>query len=427
MPLFSILVPTRNRADLLAYAIQSVLQQDCDDYELIISDNYSSDDTHRVVLESNSPKVHYFNTGSKLNCNDSWNYAYAQAAGYYILILGDDDYLVPGALRLVKKVIQQTSALIVSWGYVTYNEATHQDVEVRNTIITRKFTNRILEVSTGEVLRICFGMGDWEGRQNPYSPIHPSCVFISRRITNEISSKYGVVYAPPLGDVTAVPRSLSYTDFLYTIDKPLVILGRGSRSGVHEFAYDLDDAWDEIASELKFVMFKGKYLINLVIESLLTVKHGDPERFKDFDINIAQYCILYYIWMMNSSRSGYDINADLKEFYEKLSTLPPDIQRQVREYIQTGQYTMLQGWLMRLWHRSPLYRIAATRMLLGGLYTVYRKARYGGGVGGYYFVSGDSVGVHDIASCANNLVRIAHALNQPVDAWDYHRDPLWVR
>ena len=422
MPLFSILIPTRNRADLLRYAIQSVLQQDCDDYELIVSDNDCSDDTHKVTLQFNSPKIRYVNTGKYLNGNDSWNYAYTQAAGDYILTLGDDDYLVPSVLRQVKKVIQQTSALMVSWGHITYSDATHNDVGSQNTIQTRKFTNRIFKVSTTEVLKTYFSLRD-TGRQ--LYPPFPSSVFISRHIANEISNKYGVFYAPPLADITSIPRSLAYTDFLFIIDKPLVILGRGSRSGMHKFVYSLNDAWNEIAPELSLVIFRGKYLVNLYTESLLKVKNGDPERFKDYDIDIEQYCNLYYSVMINASRFGYDISADLREFHEKLSTLPPDIQTKAREYIQRSEYKGQEGWVVRFLRRSPLYNIAATRMLMRKLYSLYLKIRYGNGVADYDSLSGDKVGVHDIASCANHLVEIAQALKQPIDAWDYQRDPTW--
>ena len=42
---FSVLLPTYNRLDLLQYAVESVTRQDYDDWELIISDNQSEDDT----------------------------------------------------------------------------------------------------------------------------------------------------------------------------------------------------------------------------------------------------------------------------------------------------------------------------------------------------------------------------------------------
>jgi glycosyltransferase involved in cell wall biosynthesis len=432
MPLFSIVIPTRNRADLLRYAIKSVLQQDCDDYELVISDNDSSDDTHRTALQFNSRKIRYVNTGKYLLANDSWNFAYTQAAGDYILLLSDDDYLVPSVLRQVKKVIQQTSALIVSSGWVFYRDATHNAAE-RNTIVTRKFTNRILKMSTKEELRKAFAMEYIGGRRALL--FHTSCFFISRHIADEISNKYGVFYAPPLGDVTAIHRSFAYTDFLLLIDKPLVVVGSGSRSSAYKFSHSLSDAYDDIQPELSSVIFRGKYLLNLYTEALLEVKHGDPERFKDYDINMEQYCNLYYEWMMNASGAGYDISADLRDFYEKLSTLPPDIQTKVRQYIRKGQ----EGWVIRLLRESPLYNVAPTRMLMARLYTQYLKTmgklhtlylrylriRYSNWFSGYDIVSGNRVGVHDIASCANHLAEIAQALKEPADAWDYQRDPTW--
>ena len=38
-PFFSVVIPTRNRASLLRYALQTALDQDFDDYEIVVSDN----------------------------------------------------------------------------------------------------------------------------------------------------------------------------------------------------------------------------------------------------------------------------------------------------------------------------------------------------------------------------------------------------
>lgn len=420
MPLFSIVIPTRNHADLLRYAIQSVLRQDCDDYELIISDNDSSDDTRRTALQFNSPRIRYVNTGKYLTRLDSWNYAHTQAAGDYILLLGDDDYLVPSVLRQVKKIVQQTSALMISWGYILFNDATFNDVGSQNTIQAKKFTNRVLKVSTKEMIKTYFSMASWEDVQVSFVH-HPSSVCISRSIANEISQEYGAFYENPLGDTISIVRSLAYTDFVFILDKPLLIVGRGSRSHVHQFVFSLEEAWNEVASELSFVIFKGKYLVNLSMESVLKVKYGDPERFKDYELNIERYCIMYYAWMMAASASGYDIGDDLREFWGKLSTLPPDIQTKVRQYIRQEQ----GGWVVRFLRRSPLYNIGAARMLMSRLYTLYLKTRHGNSGGAWQIVRGDRVGVHDIVSCANHLVEIAQALKQPVDAWDYQKEPTW--
>lgn len=421
MPLFSVLIPTRNRADLLKYAIQSVLEQDCDDYELIISDNDSSGDTRRVSLDFRSPKLRYVNTGKYLTANDSYQFAYTQAAGDYILLLSDDDYLMPSVLRQVKAVIQKASAKMVSWGYITYYDNSN-DVDSRNTIMIRKseFTNKIVKISTKEVLKTYFSLGDTDLQER--HPPHPSAICISRRIANEINNDYGVFYAPPLADISAISRSLGYADFLFIIDKPLAIIGRGSRSAVYMYTNNPNDAWYEHVSELSFVMFKGKYATSFHTESLLKVKHSDPERFKDYDLDIERYCWFYYLDMMTAYRAGYDISSDLREFHGKLSALPLDIQARVNQHIRDVQ----GGRVVRFLRRTPLYDIGATRTLMAKLYILYqRKIEGGKRLGPNQTISGDRIGVRDIVSCANHLAEIASSLKQHIDAWDYKIEPTW--
>jgi len=48
-PFFSIVIPTHNRADLLYFAVKSFLQQDFGDFEIIISDNNSTDNTKDIL------------------------------------------------------------------------------------------------------------------------------------------------------------------------------------------------------------------------------------------------------------------------------------------------------------------------------------------------------------------------------------------
>lgn len=51
MPLFSIIIPTYNRCGLFARALDSVLKQTISDYELIIVDDGSTDDTRQIDYE----------------------------------------------------------------------------------------------------------------------------------------------------------------------------------------------------------------------------------------------------------------------------------------------------------------------------------------------------------------------------------------
>ena len=59
-PFFSVIIPTYNSAILLKRAIQSVLDQTFKDFEIIVIDNSSEDNTESVVQSFNSKKIIFF-------------------------------------------------------------------------------------------------------------------------------------------------------------------------------------------------------------------------------------------------------------------------------------------------------------------------------------------------------------------------------
>ena len=81
MPRFSILMPTRNRAQLLQFALQSALDQPTADLEIVVSDNDSRDDTPAVARRFNDPRVRYVRTPETLAMPDSWEFALSHATG----------------------------------------------------------------------------------------------------------------------------------------------------------------------------------------------------------------------------------------------------------------------------------------------------------------------------------------------------------
>src|SRR5262245_18461483 len=56
-PMFSVCLPTYNRGYCLASAIQSVLDQDFDDYELLISDDASTDNTRAIIQSFDDRRI----------------------------------------------------------------------------------------------------------------------------------------------------------------------------------------------------------------------------------------------------------------------------------------------------------------------------------------------------------------------------------
>src|SRR5580658_942536 len=94
-PSVSVLMPTYNYAGFLPEAVESVLAQDFRDFELLIVDDCSSDNTAEVVRPfcSRDARVHFAINSTNLGMADNWNHCLDQARGEYIKFLFGDDKL----------------------------------------------------------------------------------------------------------------------------------------------------------------------------------------------------------------------------------------------------------------------------------------------------------------------------------------------
>ena len=103
---FSVLLPTRNRCDLLRYAIESVRRQHYQDWEIVVSDNDSSDDTDSYVHSLADMRIRYVRTPRFVPVTDNWNNALAASDGDYVVMLGDDDCLLPGYFTTLARLLE---------------------------------------------------------------------------------------------------------------------------------------------------------------------------------------------------------------------------------------------------------------------------------------------------------------------------------
>jgi glycosyltransferase involved in cell wall biosynthesis len=96
-PRFSVIVPTLNRARELPVAVRSVLGQTGTDFELIIVDDGSTDDTESVVAGFADARIRYHRQ-PRSGVSPARNAGAASAKGDLLIFLDSDDELLPGAL-----------------------------------------------------------------------------------------------------------------------------------------------------------------------------------------------------------------------------------------------------------------------------------------------------------------------------------------
>ena len=94
----SVCIPTYNTAKYLPFAIESVLSQDYQDYELVICDDASTDNTSDVCAGYKDSRIRYIRTAGKSGQGGIFNRCLQEAQNQYVTILHADDYFLPGFL-----------------------------------------------------------------------------------------------------------------------------------------------------------------------------------------------------------------------------------------------------------------------------------------------------------------------------------------
>ena len=103
---FSIIIPTYNRADLIGKTIKSILNQTYTDFEIIVVDDGSTDDTEQVVLSIKDDKIKYFKKKNEERAV-ARNYGAKIANGEYVNFFDSDDIAFENHLDEANKLIDK--------------------------------------------------------------------------------------------------------------------------------------------------------------------------------------------------------------------------------------------------------------------------------------------------------------------------------
>ena len=99
VPKVSVCIPAYNAADYIGEAISSVLRQTFENFELIVLDDCSTDDTAAVIAKFSDPRLRFIQQDVNLGAKGNWNSALSEARGEYIKILCSDDFIADRCLE----------------------------------------------------------------------------------------------------------------------------------------------------------------------------------------------------------------------------------------------------------------------------------------------------------------------------------------
>jgi len=113
--IFSIILTTYNRVELLKRAIDSVLQQTFSDFELLIINDCSTDHTQLHIETYQDQRIRCFHNSINSGVSVSRNVGISHARGTYLAFLDDDDEYFPHFLETVYRAFQNTQPPDFLW------------------------------------------------------------------------------------------------------------------------------------------------------------------------------------------------------------------------------------------------------------------------------------------------------------------------
>lgn len=103
-PFFSIVIANYNFGHLLPAALDSIINQDCDDYEIIICDAGSKDNSLEVIKKYEK-YISWWVSEPDRGQSNAFNKGFAHSSGKFLTWLNADDILLPGTIKAVKKAL----------------------------------------------------------------------------------------------------------------------------------------------------------------------------------------------------------------------------------------------------------------------------------------------------------------------------------
>lgn len=284
---FNIIIPTKNRANTLSHTIKTLINQNYNNYKIIISDNNSTDNTEELIKKINHQKIFYKKSNEDISMSENWERGLDQVEDGFVTILGDDDGLVPNSLSIIDDFIKKKNVDIISWQPHTYFWSNFQSEERNKLILCYSEQNKIVKYSSSDLLQQILDM------QTMY--LHSPMIynsFVNISLINTIKNKKNnkKFFTSNIPDVYSGLAFLLNTKSFYKLSQPIGINGVSKYSGGALFSRK-EKSREEITN------FYKSYNVNLVppIPSYyLAMLDPYLNLCKEFKIETKKYLINYY-------------------------------------------------------------------------------------------------------------------------------------
>lgn len=287
--MLSVLLPTRNGAAFLPAALDAVLSQDAD-LELVVSDNANEDGTRELLRERCDPRLRVVRHETVVPVTDNWTSALEASTGDYILMLGDDDLLLPGAAQRILDLLEASERpdclLMNAYSYVFPGSMAgvptgrYADPHFRYGSEFREYCELPLAVRHSVVCDMF--------RFRVRLPLNMQTTVFARRATRAIR---GEIFPPPFPDHFALNSMLLTAKRWWFAPEQLVVVGVTPKSfGYYVYSDKQAEGLDYLGISIDFPgRVPGNALVDAMHIWLQMLRDAYPDLLGSVEISRGDY------------------------------------------------------------------------------------------------------------------------------------------
>ena len=236
MEKYTVIIPTRDRAETLEATIRTCLRQTYENFEIIVSDNCSNDNTKDIVDGLHDSRIRYINPGRPLSMSGNFEFALAHVTDGFVMFIGSDDGIMPEAINYVDSIVQKYKVDAVSCQQASYVWPNFPDKTIEGTL-TFGVTGRDIEIRASK---------EWIAKALSFQTLYcydlPNlyCGFVHKRVIDK-AYKDGVYFRSITPDAYSAFATAVFVDNYAFSFRPFSICGASVKSNGATAFYSNDN------------------------------------------------------------------------------------------------------------------------------------------------------------------------------------------
>tara|TARA_B100000767_G_scaffold59330_1_gene55096 strand:+ start:3113 stop:4324 length:1212 start_codon:yes stop_codon:yes gene_type:complete len=346
-PFFSIVIPTRDRSDLVSGLIWSILEQNHEDFEIVVCDNSGSNLTQEVLSQFQDDRIINIRTGS-LGMSENYNVGINAVSGKYLMCISDKGILKQGALKYLRELISAENHQCITWAL--------DDFVYPGTFFKNPAIKDSKSIQSSEILKFMLGS---DYRSYEPAPMHcTSCT--SMELVSAIQKKHENLCQAQNPDYTMAAQILLATQSVFNLKNSLVMLRNVSTKNGYGMGHSLAKKTQEsqifLAEHADWIKDTNRFtdvpvqdcpfIIDLMLKDTYKVLEDNavnPDMFLSREERLTAYYFFAYDEIIWRKSLGVNMSPESKIWSAAFQQESHQLQRVVNQRIKSLRLASLKA------------------------------------------------------------------------------------